>query len=309
MVQRRLFNFFTSVYFKTPKTLKKLSLFFIVFTIFALIYLIILGFIIVNFGNSENTNFDNSTNNQANNSMKNNKAKNLNTNLPKNATTNCQNNIQNLEIPNSQKPNCNLLVSHFDTIIVLGAGLIDNSVSPVLAARIDHALDLYQKNVAKSIIFTGGIGQNQVISEGEASFDYAIKKLDQQNQTKIDQNKTDFNKNQIENKENLNNSGKIENLSKSNLEIKYNFFFEKSSKTTKQNLLEAKQIMKQNNLETAIIVSDSLHLFRTNQIANLLNLKVQTSPTPYSRYQTLQSKSGFLLRELFFCQVFWLTGN
>ncbi len=301
MVQRQFFNFFTSVYFKTLKTLKKLSLFFIIFAVFILIYLIILGFVIVNFGNSENTNFDNS--------MKNNKAKNLNTNLPKNTVTNCQNNIQNSEIPDSQKANCNLLVSHFDTIIVLGAGLIDNSVSPVLAARIDHALDLYQKNVAKSIIFTGGIGQNQVISEGEASFDYAIKKLDQQNQTKIDQNKTDFNKNQIENTKNLNNPGKIENLSKPNLEIKYNFFFEKSSKTTKQNLLEAKQIMKQNNLETAIIVSDSLHLFRTNQIANLLNLKVQTSPTPYSRYQTLQSKSGFLFRELFFCQVFWLTEN
>ena len=288
--------------------------FFIFFVVIILIYLIILGFIIVNFGNSENTNFDNSTNNQANNSMKNNKAKNLNTNFPKNTITDCQNNIQNSEIPDSQKANCNLLVnSHFDTIIVLGAGLIDNSVSLVLAARIDHALDLYQKNVAKSIIFTGGIGQNKTISEGEASFDYAIKKLDQQNQTKnqikIDQNKTDFNKNQIENKENLNNSGKIENLPKRNLEIKYNFFFEKSSKSTKQNLLEAKQIMKQNNLETAIIVSDSLHLFRTNQIANLLNLKVQTSPTPYSRYQTLQSKSGFLLRELFFCQVFWLTGN
>ena len=309
MVQRRFFSFFASIYFKTLKILKKLSLFFIIFIVFTLIYLIILGFIIANFGNSENTNFDNSTNNQANNSMKNNKAKNLNINLPKNAITDCQNNIQDSAIPNSQKPNCNLLVSHFDTIIVLGAGLIDNSVSPVLAARIDHALDLYQKNVAKSIIFTGGIGQNQVISEGEASFDYAIKKLDQQNQTKIDQNKTDFNKNQIENKENLNNSGKIENLSGSNLEIKYNFFFEKSSKTTKQNLLEAKQIMKQNNLETAIIVSDSLHLFRTNQIANLLNLKVQISPTPYSRYQTLHSKSGFLLQELFFCQVFWLTGN
>lgn len=120
------------------------------FVTFISIYLIILGFIIVDFGNSKNTNFDNSSNSLFNSKF---------------------------EI-NSKK------VETFDTIIVLGAGLIDNSVSPVLKARIDHALDLYQSGVAKSIIFTGGIGQNQIISEGEASFNYALEKLSQQEKQK-----------------------------------------------------------------------------------------------------------------------------
>ena len=189
----------------------------------------------------------------------------------------------------------------FDTVIVLGAGLINNSVSPVLIARINHALDLHKKGAAKSIIFTGGIGRGQAISEGEASFNYALDKLNQEAQKE--------NENKLENK--LNNQENTSNLELKQIQnrTKHNFFFEKNSKTTKQNLFEAKQIMKQNKLETAIVVSDSLHLFRTSQIANLLNMKVQTSPTPYSRYQTLQSKSGFLFRELFFCQVFWITGN
>lgn len=188
----------------------------------------------------------------------------------------------------------------FDTIIVLGAGLIDNSVSPVLAARIDHALDLYQKGVAKSIIFTGGIGSGQNISEGEASFNYAFEKW-QSSQINFQNWQT--------NTENSSQNLELKQEQNTQANLKPNFFFETKSKTTKENLSEAKQIMKENKLETAIIVSDPLHLFRTNQIANLLQMKVQTSPTPYSRYQSWQSKSGFLFRELFFCQVFWLTGS
>ena len=75
------------------------------------------------------------------------------------------------------KPNFEVKLQKVDVAIVLGAGLIDNLVSPVLEARIDHALDLWEQNVVQSIIFTGGIGQNQNISEGEASYNWVIKKL------------------------------------------------------------------------------------------------------------------------------------
>lgn len=259
MIQKfRLFDFYN---FKKWKKFTSLLLF---FTLFILIYLVILGFVIVSFGNGKNTNFDN--------------------------------------LDNSRSSQFD---TKFDTIIVLGAGLIDNSVSPVLEARIDHALDLYQKNAAKSIIFTGGIGFDQKISEGEASFDWAIEKLEKEKKEKIEENSNNLNNN-LNGLQNISNS---KTLKPPNLETKYNLFFEKISKTTKQNLSEAQQIMKQNNLQTAIIVSDSLHLFRTSQIANLLQMKVQTSPTPYSVFKTLNSQSQFLFRELFFCQVFWLIGN
>ena len=277
----------------------------------ALFYLIILGFVIVNFGKTENTNF---VNNLPNSSSKN--AEKVEKNIENNQKVNEENSEK---IPE----NLDLKVKNveFDTIIVLGAGLIDNSVSPVLKARIDHALNLYPSK-AKSVIFTGGIGQNQKISEGEASFNYAIEVWQKENPS----SGKNSNKNQeiekTKNKNSQNNTDKKDKIDaktnvaknsqtsfQTNLESnrKPNFFFEKISKTTKQNLLEAQKIMNQNGFKTAIIVSDPLHLFRTNQIANLLQIKAQTSPTPFSVFQSFGTQRDFLLRELFFCNYFWLT--
>ena len=184
------------------------------------------------------------------------------------------------------KSNFETKLQKVDVAIVLGAGLIDNLVSPVLEARIDHALDLWEQNVVQSVIFTGGIGQNKNISEGEASYNWAIKKL-----------------------QNAQNNLKNNNSTKNPSFDKNNFFFETKSKTTKQNLQEANQIMKQNSWHTAVIVSDPLHLFRAQQIAKSLNMQTEISATPFSRYVSFDSRFGFLSRELWFCQVFWLTGS
>ena len=43
-----------------------------------------------------------------------------------------------------------------DAIVVLGASQWDGEPSPVLANRLDHALDLYQAGVADRIITVGG---------------------------------------------------------------------------------------------------------------------------------------------------------
>lgn len=69
-----------------------------------------------------------------------------------------------------------------DFIIVLGAGLLNgNEVSPLLASRIDRAIDFYQKQVATSdkhplIICSGGQGGDEKIPEGVAMRDYVIQK-------------------------------------------------------------------------------------------------------------------------------------
>ena len=43
-----------------------------------------------------------------------------------------------------------------DAIVVLGAAQYDGRPSPQLGARLDHALDLYQRGLAPKIFLTGG---------------------------------------------------------------------------------------------------------------------------------------------------------
>ncbi len=50
-------------------------------------------------------------------------------------------------------------------IVVLGAAQYDGRPSPVLEARLDHALMLYQEGVAPIIVLTGGIGTGDTTSE------------------------------------------------------------------------------------------------------------------------------------------------
>jgi uncharacterized SAM-binding protein YcdF (DUF218 family) len=59
-----------------------------------------------------------------------------------------------------------------DVIIVLGAAEYYGRPSPVLKARLDHALDLYERNLSARLITTGGHGEGSQFSEGEVSREY-----------------------------------------------------------------------------------------------------------------------------------------
>ncbi|WP_374218012.1 YdcF family protein [Bacillus bingmayongensis] len=67
-----------------------------------------------------------------------------------------------------------------DFIIVLGSGLINDKVPPLLASRINKAIDFYWKQVAVTtppiIIFSGGQGHDENLPEAEAMQKYAIEK-------------------------------------------------------------------------------------------------------------------------------------
>jgi uncharacterized SAM-binding protein YcdF (DUF218 family) len=52
-----------------------------------------------------------------------------------------------------------------DAIVVLGAAQYNGRPSPVLRARLDHALGLYQEGLAPLIVVTGGVGPGDTISE------------------------------------------------------------------------------------------------------------------------------------------------
>lgn len=60
-------------------------------------------------------------------------------------------------------------------IVVLGAAQYDGRPSPVLRARLDHALELYRRGVADTLIMTGGTGPGDTVSEAAVAKRYAAR--------------------------------------------------------------------------------------------------------------------------------------
>ena len=61
-----------------------------------------------------------------------------------------------------------------DVILVLGAAEYRGRPSPVLRARLDHALELYRRKLAPRILTTGGAGGDPVFTEGGVGRSYLI---------------------------------------------------------------------------------------------------------------------------------------
>ena len=60
-----------------------------------------------------------------------------------------------------------------DAICVFGAAEYDGRPSPVYRARLNHALDLYQRGIAPLIITLGGDGGDR-FNEGDVGRDYLV---------------------------------------------------------------------------------------------------------------------------------------
>lgn len=156
-----------------------------------------------------------------------------------------------------------------DCIIVLGAGVQGNTPSPVFEERIRHGIDLYHAGFARKLLFTGGIGKGRGHSEGGVGRSVAI----QQGVPADD------------------------------------VLIEERSRTTRQNLSEARSVMRMHGLKSAIIVSDPLHMKRAMMMADGLDIHAVSSPTPTTRYRSFRTKLGFLIRELYFLHHYVITGN
>ncbi len=128
-----------------------------------------------------------------------------------------------------------------DVIIVLGSGLLDDgSPGPALTRRSSHAAELWHQGVAPSIICTGG--RTNSASRSEAS---ACQEVLQ--------------------------SHDIPSAA---------IVLEDDSRSTEENAINSQAIMDSNGWETAVLVSDSYHVFRANWIFELEGLTVYTSPVP-----------------------------
>ena len=84
---------------------------------------------------------------------------------------------------------------------------------------------------------------------------------------------------------------------------------ETSSLSTRENLVNAQQILKIEEISTALIISDALHLKRAMKMARDLKIKAKPSATPTSRYQSLKKQFPFALREAYFYHHYLLFGD
>jgi uncharacterized SAM-binding protein YcdF (DUF218 family) len=147
-----------------------------------------------------------------------------------------------------------------DVAIVLGAGSNEGKVSPVFRERINHGITLFQTGKVSSIIFTGGLGKWQNISDSEAARRYAITK---------------------------------------GIPSEHILIEEKSS-ITYENLLEAKALMEQKGFGSALIVSDPLHMKRAMAMCEALEINALPAPTPSSMYWSRKAKMKSLVYEAFY---------
>jgi uncharacterized SAM-binding protein YcdF (DUF218 family) len=61
-----------------------------------------------------------------------------------------------------------------DAIVVLGAAQYNGKPSPVLRARLDHAVALYREGLAATVVVTGGIGEGDRVSEATVAQEYLV---------------------------------------------------------------------------------------------------------------------------------------
>lgn len=124
-------------------------------------------------------------------------------------------------------------------IVVLGAAQYVGRPSPVLRARIDHAIDLWRHRMAPLIIFTGGFGDHDTTSEAAVSQQYAI------------------------------DHGVPPRA----------IMIENVGRSTSESLQEVALLMDAEPSRTVILVSDPFHMLRLSVLARRFGLTPYSSPT------------------------------
>lgn len=127
-----------------------------------------------------------------------------------------------------------------DAIVVMGAAQWNGRVSPVLEARLTHALALYTQGLAPTIIVTGGSVSGDIFTEGEVGQAW----LEQRGVPRGD------------------------------------ILVEKDSRGTVEQMQNVAKIAEANRIESVLIVSDGFHLFRSERLAAANGLTAYGSAAP-----------------------------
>lgn len=145
-----------------------------------------------------------------------------------------------------------------DAILVLGAAQYNGRPSPVFKARLDHALDLWQRGLARHLVFTGGVGAGDTLSEGEVAWRYALE------------------------------HGVPDSL----------ILVERHGQTSAASVKAAAALMHAHGLRTALLVSDSYHMLRLELLARRAGIRPFRAPareSPIDRDRATHRR--YVLRE------------
>lgn len=140
------------------------------------------------------------------------------------------------------------LASHQDdarpaqAIIVLGAAQFDGRPSNVLAARLDHAAELFKRGLAPLIVVTGGKQPGDRFTEAEASANYLAARGVP--------------------------GGAIER--------------ETTSTNSYDELAATARFLRERNINDVVLVSDPFHAYRIDAIAHDVGMNAHVSPTSTS---------------------------
>src|SRR5437764_11697708 len=127
-----------------------------------------------------------------------------------------------------------------DVIIVLGAAEYRGRPSPVLRARLDHALTLYRQGLAPRILRRGGAGGDPIFTEGGVGRSYLVGK----------------------------------GVPSESIVV------ELEGESTVHSVAAAGEILRRMGLQSAIVVSDGYHIYRVKKMLQANGLKVYGSPRP-----------------------------
>ncbi|MGZ3330638.1 MAG: YdcF family protein [Gemmatimonadaceae bacterium] len=127
-------------------------------------------------------------------------------------------------------------------IVVLGAAQYAGKPSPVLRARLDHALDLWDRHLASLLILTGGTGAGDTTSEAAVGRNYARK------------------------------HGVPDSA----------ILVENEGRTTSESMRAVAGMLEVRGLQTALLVSDPFHMLRLRILARRFGFTPYTSPTQTS---------------------------
>lgn len=127
-------------------------------------------------------------------------------------------------------------------IVVLGAAQYVGRPSPVLRARLDHAIDLWKHGMAPEVIFTGGRGDGDTTTEAAVSRRYALRR------------------------------GVPDSA----------IVLESIGRTTRESLRGVAEMMIDRPNRDVILVSDPFHMLRLSILARRFGLRPITSPTQTS---------------------------
>ncbi|HVS59633.1 MAG TPA: YdcF family protein, partial [Gemmatimonadaceae bacterium] len=124
-------------------------------------------------------------------------------------------------------------------IVVLGAAQYAGKPSPVLRARLDHALDLWNRHLASLLILTGGTGSGDTTSEAAVGRNYAKK------------------------------HGVPDSA----------ILVENEGRTTSESMRAVAGMLEVRGLQSALLVSDPFHMLRLGILARRFGFTPYTSPT------------------------------